>query len=163
VWLFCDDSILKRCIRPAATQAKITKTIGWHTFRRTFSTLLKANGEDVKVIQELLRHASTEITLDVEAQAVTSDKRRAQTKVADMLLTGLAGDFLWQTESKDLLLCRMHLWNICLTQPKADPSTRLRLAQDDTSVGNTGDSETIGHTTARLTQALCGYDTTWIE
>ena len=26
---------------PAAERAKITKHIGWHTFRRTFSTLLK--------------------------------------------------------------------------------------------------------------------------
>ncbi|WP_260706538.1 tyrosine-type recombinase/integrase [Edaphobacter flagellatus] len=86
---YSPDSILKRCIRPAATRAKIAKTIGWHTFRRTFSTLLKANGEDVKVVQELLRHASTKITLDVYAQAVTPDKRRAQTKVADMLRAGV--------------------------------------------------------------------------
>jgi hypothetical protein len=30
-------------------------------------TLLKANGEDVKVVQELLRHASSRVTLDVYA------------------------------------------------------------------------------------------------
>jgi len=82
---YSPDAILKRCIRPAAIRAGITKHIGWHTFRRTFSTLLKANGEDVKVVQELLRHASTKITLDVYAQAVTSDKRKAQSKVAGML------------------------------------------------------------------------------
>jgi len=86
---YSPDAILKRCIRPAATRAKITKTIGWHTFRRTLSTLLKANGEDVKVVQELLRHASTKITLDVYAQAVTPDKRRAQSKVAGMLRAGI--------------------------------------------------------------------------
>lgn len=62
---YSPDSILKRCIRPAATRAKITKHIGWHTFRRTFSTLLKANGEDVKVVQELLRHATVKMTLEV--------------------------------------------------------------------------------------------------
>jgi predicted transcriptional regulator len=50
--------------------------------------LLKANGEDVKVVQELLRHASAKITLDVCAQAVTPDKRRAQSKVAEMLRAG---------------------------------------------------------------------------
>ena len=72
---YSPDAILKRCIRPAATRAKIAKRIGWHTFRRTFSTLLKATGEDVKVVQELLRHASAKITLDVYAQAVTPDKR----------------------------------------------------------------------------------------
>jgi integrase len=51
--------------------------------------LLKVNGEDVKVVQELLRHASSTITLDVYAQAVTPDQRRAQTKVADMLRGGV--------------------------------------------------------------------------
>jgi hypothetical protein len=39
---YSPDAILKRRIRPAATRAKIAKRIGWHTFRRTFSTLLKA-------------------------------------------------------------------------------------------------------------------------
>lgn len=29
--------ILKRCIRPAATRAKITQRIGWHIFRHTLS------------------------------------------------------------------------------------------------------------------------------
>jgi site-specific recombinase XerD len=72
---YSPDAILKRSIRPGATRAKIAKRIGWHTFRRTFSTLLKATGEDVKVVQELLRHASAKITLDVYAQAVTPDKR----------------------------------------------------------------------------------------
>ncbi len=37
------------------------KHISWHTFRRTFSTLLKANGEDIKTVQELLRHANSRI------------------------------------------------------------------------------------------------------
>jgi site-specific recombinase XerD len=37
-------------------RAKILKHVGWHSFRRTFSTLLNANGEDIKTVQELLRH-----------------------------------------------------------------------------------------------------------
>jgi hypothetical protein len=52
--------------------------------------LLKANGEDVKVVQELLRHASAKITLDVYAQAVTLVKRKAQSKVAGMLREKMA-------------------------------------------------------------------------
>jgi site-specific recombinase XerD len=36
-----------------------------YTFRHSFGTLLKANGEDVKMVQELLRHANSRITLDV--------------------------------------------------------------------------------------------------
>ena len=60
---YSPDSLLKRSIRPAAARAKITKHIGWHTFRRTFTTLLKADGEDVKVVQELLWHATVKMTL----------------------------------------------------------------------------------------------------
>jgi integrase len=85
---YSPDSLLKRCIRPAAERAKITKHIGWHTFRRTFSTLLKANGEDIKVVQELLRHATVKMTLEVYAQAVTPAKRKAQSKVAELFKAG---------------------------------------------------------------------------
>ncbi|WP_229669100.1 tyrosine-type recombinase/integrase [Edaphobacter acidisoli] len=68
---YSPDSSLTRSFRPAANRAKIAKHIGWHTFRRTFSTLLKANGEDIKTVQELLRHATVKMTLEVYAQAVT--------------------------------------------------------------------------------------------
>jgi integrase len=37
-------------INKALVRAKIAA--GWHTFRHTFATLLKANGEDVKTVQE---------------------------------------------------------------------------------------------------------------
>jgi site-specific recombinase XerD len=72
---------MKRYIRPVARKVGIHKRIGWHTFRHTFGTLLKANGEDVKTVQELLRHATSRITLEVYTQAVTSHKRAAQSKV----------------------------------------------------------------------------------
>lgn len=85
---YSPDSILTRSFRPAAKRAKIAKHIGWHTFRRTFSTLLKANGEDIKTMQELLRHATVKMTLEVYAQAVTPAKRKAQSKVAGMLRAG---------------------------------------------------------------------------
>ncbi len=74
------DNLMNRYIRPVARQAGITKNIGWHTFRHSFGTLLKANGEDVKTVQELLRHANSRITLDVYTQAVNSHKRAAQSK-----------------------------------------------------------------------------------
>jgi integrase len=64
------------------------KHIGWHTFRRTFTTLLKAKGEDVKVVQELLRHATVKMTLEVYAQAVTPAKREAQLRVTGLLKAG---------------------------------------------------------------------------
>jgi site-specific recombinase XerD len=77
---------MKRYIKPVALKAGITKNIGWHTFRHSFGTLLKANGEDIKTVQELLRHANSRITLDVYTQAVTSNKRAAQSKVVRMMV-----------------------------------------------------------------------------
>ncbi len=80
------ENLLRRHIRPAAARCGITKTIGWHTFRHSYATQLKANGEDVKVVQESLRHANSRITLDTYIQALTPAKRQAQTKVVNMLL-----------------------------------------------------------------------------
>jgi integrase len=45
------DNLMKRYIKPVAKKAGITKNIGWHTFRHSFGTLLKANGEDIKTVQ----------------------------------------------------------------------------------------------------------------
>ena len=77
-------------IQPIARKLGIRKRIGWHTFRRTYSSILKDNGEDVKVVQELLRHASTKVTLDVYAQALTPAKRAAQRKVVLMIRENLS-------------------------------------------------------------------------
>ena len=57
--------VMQYHIQPAAQrELGITKSIGWHTFRHTFGTLLNANGENPKVIQELLRHANLRVTMD---------------------------------------------------------------------------------------------------
>jgi integrase len=82
---YSPDTILSKVIRPAVKRAGITKRVGWHTFRHTFATLLKANGEDVKVVQESLRHANSRITLDTYTQAVTPAKRLAQAKIVTMI------------------------------------------------------------------------------
>jgi site-specific recombinase XerD len=80
---------MKRYIRPVVRQAGIHRQVGWHTFRHSFGTLLKANGEDVKTVQELLRYANSRITLDVYTQAVNSHKRAAQSKVVKMMVPNL--------------------------------------------------------------------------
>ncbi len=83
------DNLMRRYIKPVARAIGIHKNIGWHTFRHSFGTLLKANGEDVKTVQELLRHANSRITLDVYTQAVNSNKRAAQSKVVRMMVPGV--------------------------------------------------------------------------
>jgi integrase len=72
--------------RPALKRAAITKHVTYHTFRHTFGTLLNANGENAKVVQELLRHASLKVTTDVYMQAVTLQKRQAQSKLIKMVM-----------------------------------------------------------------------------
>ena len=79
------DSLLQKRVRPAAQAAGITVTIGWHTFRRSFSTWLKANGADLKVVQELMRHASLRTTMELYTQAPMGAKREAQKKIAEQI------------------------------------------------------------------------------
>ncbi len=78
--------ILAEAIRPAAAKAGIQGKIGWHTLRHTYSTLLRALGTDVKVQQELLRHADVSTTLNVYTQAVSEQKREAASKITKLLL-----------------------------------------------------------------------------
>jgi len=72
-----------------ARQLGIPKKISWHTFRHSFSTWLKSNGEDIKVVQELLRHSTSRMTLDTYSQALGADKRKAQGRVVAMISAGL--------------------------------------------------------------------------
>lgn len=72
------DSMLRKIIRPAAVRAGITKHIGWHSFRRSLATLLQASGASVKATQDMLRHASSRLTLELYAQTVPEDRREAQ-------------------------------------------------------------------------------------
>lgn len=86
VWPYWPGTLYRAHLRPAAQAAGITEHIGWHTFRRTYATLLKANGEDVKTVQELMRHANYWVTMNLYAQAITQNKRDAQSRVVNMLL-----------------------------------------------------------------------------
>jgi hypothetical protein len=58
----------------------------WHTFRHTYATTLIANGENVKVVQKLMRHANSRCTLDVYSQARVMTKREAQQRIVEMVL-----------------------------------------------------------------------------
>ena len=89
LWL---STIMRYYIQPAAQRSGIKKKIGWHTFRHTFSTLMKSLGVDAKVVQELLRHASFKTTMDGYTQALDEPKRQAQTQLADLIMrTGKLG------------------------------------------------------------------------
>jgi integrase len=75
------QAILRKYIRPVAQSVGIQKRLGWHTFRHTYSTLLRSVGTEFKVMQELLRHSSLRSTLDVYTQAISPAKHAAQAAV----------------------------------------------------------------------------------
>src|ERR1035437_4612304 len=56
------------------------------TFRHSFSTMLMANGGNVKVVQELMRHANCRCTLEIYSQARLQAKREAQHRVVELII-----------------------------------------------------------------------------
>jgi hypothetical protein len=81
------DSILEKSIRPAlARNGVVGKQIGWHSFRHSLATNLRTLGVDIKVAQELMRHASCRTTLDIYTHGVSQQRREANSKVVEMML-----------------------------------------------------------------------------
>ena len=78
------ESILRH-IKPAAVRAGVGK-IGWHTFRHSYSSLLRRVGADIKVQQELLRHSTIQSTMNVYTQAMSEGKRAANSVVVRSVL-----------------------------------------------------------------------------
>jgi hypothetical protein len=56
------------------------------SYLNRYSILLKAYGEDVKVVQGLIRHANIATTMNVYSKALTSAKREARSRVVEVLL-----------------------------------------------------------------------------
>lgn len=84
VWL---AKIMSYWIQPAAREVGIAKNVGWHTFRRTYISLLASSEKNVKLVQELSRHATLSQTLLVYAQAMEDEKRHANARVVEMIGT----------------------------------------------------------------------------
>ncbi len=81
------DMLLRKVIRPALERAGITgKVIGWHSFRHSLATNLRSLGVDVKVAQELLRHANSRTTMDIYTHAVSAQKHEATRRIVELLL-----------------------------------------------------------------------------
>lgn len=84
-WPYLAQQIMRLHILPVARKLGINKRIGWHTFRHTYSTLLRSTGAELKIMQELLCHSTIRVTLDTYTQAVTPEKRAAQEAVVALL------------------------------------------------------------------------------
>jgi integrase len=82
---FTPGRIQENWLVPAAQKAGLGR-IGWHTFRHSHSTLLHALGVDLKVQQELLRHADIRTTMNIYTHAVPTALREANSKVVRLVL-----------------------------------------------------------------------------
>ena len=58
---------------------------GWHALRHSYTTLLRQNNNNPKVVQGLLRHASYSITMNVYDEAMSEEKRNAHRGVIRQL------------------------------------------------------------------------------
>ncbi len=76
------ESAMKDHVKPAAVKAGVKKNVHWHVFRHSLATLLGEEGEKLKTIQEILRHASSKIAADVYMQARSETKRAALSRVS---------------------------------------------------------------------------------
>lgn len=76
------SSIQQNHIRTAGKSVTGDDNIGWHTFRHSYSSMLRSFGVDVKVRQELLRHTDVRFTLNTYTQADKTQKREAVERVA---------------------------------------------------------------------------------
>jgi integrase len=83
-------------LRPAAIKAGIRlepgQRFGFHNFRHSLATFLVSKGKDVKVIQELMRHAKVTTTLQLYSQAIDAAKLEAQQEIASAITSGVAVD-----------------------------------------------------------------------
>ena len=78
------DGILTDHLKPAAAKAGIG-SIGWHTYRHSYATLLHDFGTTLAVQKELLRHADIRTTMNIYTHAVSPAKRAAAARVVDAL------------------------------------------------------------------------------
>jgi len=80
----CWPERLRKNLQAVVTRLGIKKRVGWHTFRHTLSTMLRANGEDIATQAELLRN-SQRVALEHYTQAIPEAKRAAQARVLDLI------------------------------------------------------------------------------
>lgn len=70
---------------PAGIAAGIGR-VGWHTFRHTYSCLLREHEVDLKVQQALLRHADIRTTMNIYTQAIPKAVREANRRVVRSIM-----------------------------------------------------------------------------
>lgn len=80
------ESIQKNYLRPGGKKVGFEDSLGWHTFRHTYRSLLDDTDAPMSVQKELMRHANIQTTMDVYGKSSDRNKRHANQKVVQMVL-----------------------------------------------------------------------------
>lgn len=78
-------------LRPAAVKVGVLPKnskmrFGWHNFRHSLASFLVGQGTNAKTVQELLRHAKVQTTLDLYSQSNTGSRMAAQSVMLNAIL-----------------------------------------------------------------------------
>ena len=73
-------------LQPADRLGIKPAVFGGHTFRRPFASMVVGSTKDVKAAQELMRHSTSKLVLDLCAQALPENKVAASKAIAGSLL-----------------------------------------------------------------------------
>jgi RNA polymerase sigma-70 factor (ECF subfamily) len=79
----CGEGVM--ALRPACEKIGL-RGVGWHSFRHTYRTLIDDIGTPLGVQQRLMRHADIKTTMNTYGSAFEKTKRRANSRVADLVL-----------------------------------------------------------------------------
>jgi integrase len=69
-------NLLRRVLYPACVKAEVPR-VSWHALRHTHATLLAAGGASPKLIQSQLRHATTQLALELYTHQLPGFQREA--------------------------------------------------------------------------------------
>jgi integrase len=78
-------NVYNRSFKPLLERAGLPRTFRFHDLRHTFATLMGSSGGHVKVVQEMLGHATTNITLDLYSHVLPDMQEDAVDRLGALL------------------------------------------------------------------------------
>ena len=99
---YCMSRIMQHNIKPVAASLGIPMK-GWHTLRYSYTTLLRQNGNNPKVVQDVPRHATYSITANIYDATVSDEKREAHRGVLLHLVTRTGAESATLLQVPDLI------------------------------------------------------------
>ncbi len=81
------QNLRRRVLEPALKRAGI-RQVGFHALRHSYVSMLVAQGENIKTIQQLVGHSSAKITWDTYAHLFSGTTKKAVNKLSKSLFNG---------------------------------------------------------------------------